>query len=230
MSKGSDSTPHPIASGVDALIERLRDEGVDEGRSKAQRIISEAETRASWMVSQAREEAERITSRAREEARRSQKGAEEAMLIAARDALLSVKAQLTQQFAGKVRRLVSETVSKEKILEQMVLELVGRSRHEVGEEGEVEVILPHDVVGVDDLRRNINDLKEGPLSNFILAETTDMVREGVSFGVSEEDEGGLRLKLNEGEIELDMTDRAVAELLLQHLQPRFRALLEGIIS
>lgn len=230
MSKGSDSTPHPIASGVDALIERLRDEGVDEGRSKAQRIISEAETRASWMVSQAREEAERITSRAREEARRSQKGAEEAMLIAARDALLSVKAQLTQQFAGKVRRLVSETVSKEKILEQMVLELVGRSRDEVGEEGEVEVILPHDVVGVDDLRRNINDLKEGPLSNFILAETTDMVREGVSFGVSEEDEGGLRLKLNEGEIELDMTDRAVAELLLQHLQPRFRALLEGIIS
>jgi V/A-type H+-transporting ATPase subunit E len=112
----------------------------------------------------------------------------------------------------------------------MVLELVGRSRDEVGEEGEVEVILPHDVVGVDDLRRNINDLKEGPLSNFILAETTDMVREGVSFGVSEEDEGGLRLKLNEGEIELDMTDRAVAELLLQHLQPRFRALLEGIIS
>ncbi len=230
MSKGSDSTPHPIASGVDALIERLRDEGVDEGRSKAQRIISEAETRASWMVSQAREEAERIVSRAREEARRSQKGAEEAMLIAARDALLSVKAQLTQQFAGKVRRLVSETVSKEKILEQMVLELVGRSRHEVGEDGEVEVILPHDVVGVDDLRRNINDLKEGPLSNFILAETTDMVREGVSFGVSEEDEGGLRLKLNEGEIELDMTDQAVAELLLQHLQPRFRALLEGIIS
>ncbi len=230
MSKGSDSTPHPIASGVEALIGRLRDEGVDEGRSKAQRIISEAETRASWMVAQAREEAERITSRAREEARRKQKGAEEAMLIAARDALLSVKAGLTQQFAGKVRRLVSETVSKEKILEQMVLELVGRSRDEVGEEGEVEVILPRDVVGVDDLRRNVNDLKEGPLSNFILAQSTDMVREGVSFGVSEEDEGGLRLKLKGGEIELDLTDQAVAELLLQHLQPRFRAMLEGIIS
>jgi V/A-type H+-transporting ATPase subunit E len=230
MSKGSNNTPHPIASGVEALIERLRNEGVDEGRSKAQRIISEAETRASWMVAQAREEAERITHRAREEARRSQKGAEEAMLIAARDALLSVKAELTQQFAGKVRRLVSETVSKEKILEQMVLELVGRTRDEVGDEGEVEVILPHDVIGVDELRRNINDLKEGPLSNFIRAQSTDMVREGVSFGVSEEGEGGLRLKLQGGEIELDMTDQALAALLLQHLQPRFRALLEGIIS
>ena len=230
MSKGSDSTPHPIASGVEALIGRLRDEGVDEGRSKAQRIISEAETRASWMVAQAREEAERITSKAREEARRNQKGAEEAMLIAARDALLSVKAELTQQFAGKVRRLVSEMVSKEKILEQMVLELVGRSRDEVGEKGEVEVILPRDVVGVDDLRRNVNDLKEGPLSNFILAQSTDMVREGVSFGVADDDEGGLRLKLKGGEIELDLTDQAVAQLLLQHLQPRFRALLEGIIS
>ena len=134
MSKGSDRTPHPIASGVEELIARLRDEGVDEGRSKAQRIISEAETRASWMISQAREEAERITSRARREARRSQKGAEEAMLIAARDALLSDNAELTQQFAGKVRRLVSETVSMEKILEQMVLEVVGRTRVELGDE------------------------------------------------------------------------------------------------
>ncbi len=230
MSKGSDSTPNPIASGVEALIERLRDEGVDEGRSKAQRIISEAETRASWMISQAREEAERITRRAKEEARRSQKGAEEAMLIAARDALLSVKAELTQQFAGKIRRLVSETVSKEKILEQMVLELVGRTRNEVGDEGKVEVILPRDVVGVDELRRNISDLKEGPLSNFIRAQARDMVRDGISFGVSETEEGGLRLKLEGGEVELDITDHAVAELLLQHLQPRFRALLEGIIS
>jgi V/A-type H+-transporting ATPase subunit E len=31
-------------------------------------------------------------------------------------------------------------------------------------------------------------------------------------------------------LEIDLTDRAVAELLLRHLVPRFRAMMEGIIQ
>lgn len=31
------------------------------------------------------------------------------------------------------------------------------------------------------------------------------------------------------EVEVDLTDQAIAKLLLRHLQPRFRALLEGVI-
>jgi len=33
-----------------------------------------------------------------------------------------------------------------------------------------------------------------------------------------------------GNITIDLTDEAIAALLLQHLQPRFRAVLEGIVK
>jgi V/A-type H+-transporting ATPase subunit E len=32
------------------------------------------------------------------------------------------------------------------------------------------------------------------------------------------------------ELEIDLTPEALAELLLEHLQPRFRALMQGIIQ
>jgi len=32
------------------------------------------------------------------------------------------------------------------------------------------------------------------------------------------------------DISLDLTDEAIAALLLEHLQPRFRAILEGIVK
>ena len=231
MSKAFNDNPHPIASGVEQLIERLRDEGVEEGRTRAEKVISEAEARATWIVTQAQEEADGMLEKALQESKRNQQATEEALRSAARDALLSVKAELTHQFTGKVKRLVSDTVSKEEMLEKIVLELVGRMRDEIDETQPVEIILPRDVIGIDDLRRKTGELQEGVLSEFVRNQATDMVREGVAFGISEEDgSGGFHLNLKDGEIELDLSDRALADLLLEHLQPRFRALLEGIVS
>jgi len=229
MNDNAESGAHPIASGVEALIKRLREEGVSKGQTRAQEIISEAEARAQWIVSQAREEAERIVERAHAEQARSQNAAREAMRVAARDALLSVQSDLTQQFARRVVRLVSDTLSSEEMLQKMILEVVGRTRREIDEREAAEVILPSHVVAVDELRRDASELRDGSLSHFVLAQATEMVREGVTFGVAEDDQKGLRIGIRDGEVTLDLTERAVAELLLAHLQPRFRALLEGIV-
>jgi V/A-type H+-transporting ATPase subunit E len=42
--------------------------------------------------------------------------------------------------------------------------------------------------------------------------------------------GGIRLRLVDHDVTLELTDKAVASLILQHLQPRFRALIEGIVK
>jgi V/A-type H+-transporting ATPase subunit E len=36
--------------------------------------------------------------------------------------------------------------------------------------------------------------------------------------------------LQEGEIQVDLTPERVAEVLLEHLHPRFRAILEGTVK
>ena len=220
----------PIASGVQTLIERLRQEGVDAGRTEAEKLVAEAESRAKWIVSQAQEEAEKIVGKARETAEREKTAADEALQVAARDALLGIKTQLTKRFTGEVRRLVSDKMKSEALLEKMILEILGRGREAIDETAPAEVLLPRDVVGLEDLRRNMDELQEGPLTQFVTALATEQVREGVTFGAAEDNEGGIRIHLKDSELTLDMTDTSVANLLLEHLTPRFRALLEGIVK
>ncbi|WP_305045950.1 hypothetical protein [Geoalkalibacter sp.] len=221
----------PLSNGVETLIERLREDGVAKGRQEAELIVRDAEHRAQWLVSQAQEEAERLLADAREKSERLRRSTEEALQVAARDAVLDLKSHLSAQFAAQVRRLVSTRMSNEALLEKLILELAARVREDLRLDGaeRLEVVLPRDVIGLEELRRRPEQLKEGTLSHFVLALAEEMLRAGVVFTAADDDRGGLRLRLNEGELEIDLSDQAVAALLMAHLQPRFRALLEGIV-
>jgi V/A-type H+-transporting ATPase subunit E len=218
-----------VSSGVQALIQQLRKEGVEKGRSEAARIVEEAQSRAEWILRQAQDEADQILHSARKEAEKLRRSGEEALSVAARDAVLSLKSQLSSRFAGEVRRLVGEQMKRAEILEKLILEVAGRVGEEAAGGRRMEVLLPTSVIGLEELSRKPEELEKGILTHFVTLISRDMLREGVSLGMGEDGQGGLRLRLEEEGIILDMTDRAVAEVLLEHLQPRFRALLEGIV-
>ena len=57
-----------------------------------------------------------------------------------------------------------------------------------------------------------------------------MLQEGISFAVSADMPRGIRVQLNDTNVVIDLTEQTVAQLLLQHLQPRFRAILEGVVK
>jgi V/A-type H+-transporting ATPase subunit E len=54
-----------------------------------------------------------------------------------------------------------------------------------------------------------------------------MLREGVELIPSSEIEGGARVRLVKENLEIDLSDKAIAKLLYQRILPRFKALLEG---
>ncbi|WP_440996200.1 hypothetical protein [Arhodomonas sp. SL1] len=219
------------SSGVEALLERLRDEGVEAGRERARHIVADAERRATWMIEQAERDAEGIREEARREAKHLEHSAREAVRTAARDTILEMQATLTHRFRAHLHWLVRETLSEESLLRELVLELAARAREDtpLDADGDVEFILPRDVVGLEELRRNPEELREGSLSHFVVAMARDVLREGVRFTAGDH-EHGLRVRLTDHDMEIDITEAAVAELLLEHLQPRFRAMLEGIVK
>ncbi len=231
MAEQSTGMAGKVSSGVEQLIERLRDDGVRQGRDEAQRIVEDAEHRATWLIDQAREQAEQMLTQAREESERLRRSGEEALQIAARDAVLNMKGFLSERFAVEVRRLVGEQLRDEDLLRQMILEIAGRVRDDIGldDADRLEVLLPRDVVGLDELRQHPEALKEGTLSHFVLAVAQSLLRDGVTFGHGSSDQCGICLRLSGQDLEVELTDQAVAKLLLAHLQPRFRALLEGIV-
>lgn len=220
-----------VSSGVEQLITRLREEGVQQGREEAQRIVEDAERRAAWLTNQARAQAEEMLIKARDEAERLRRSGEEALQIAARDAVLNMKGFLGERFAIEVRRLIGEQLRDEALLREMILTIAGRVREDMGldQAGQIEVLLPRDVIGLDELRRHPETLKEGSLSHFVLAIAQSLLREGVTFNHAPADQHGITLRLTGQDLEVELTDEAIARLLLAHLQPRFRALLEGIV-
>ena len=57
-----------------------------------------------------------------------------------------------------------------------------------------------------------------------------MLRDGLELGTREDTSAGIRIQLLDENVEIELTDEAIAELLLRHLVPRFRAIMEGIIQ
>jgi len=73
-------------------------------------------------------------------------------------------------------------------------------------------------------------LRRGKLTHFVLGLSDEILRKGVTFSASDEHESGIRIHMVDKDVSLDLTDEAIAALLLEHLQPRFRAILEGIVK
>ena len=219
-----------VASGVDTLIARLRDEGVASGRTQAEQIVQEAQEQADSIVEQAQAQAERIISQAREEAENLKRAGHQALEVAFRDTNLALKTQLNQKFTGEVQRLVGDETQKPEMLKKLILEVAGRTQEGVAQAQQVEVLLPTKVAGLEEISRNPEELEQGILTHFVKLIDLDMLREGVSFGIAKDNQGGLRVRLVDQEVVLDLSDRAIADMILEHLQPRFRALLEGIVK
>ena len=218
--------------GVEALIDRLREEGVGKGKAQAESIVSEAKQKAASITQQARKEAEEIVSSARKEAESFKAAGRDALELAARDAHLKLRQIITERFGDEVRRLVGTIMKPEPFMEKLVLQVAGRAREQAGldREERLTIKLPETVIGIDDLRKNPEELKEGTMAHFVLSVMASLLREGITYQPSGDIGAGLKIYLKDGDVEVDLTDEAITAVLLEHLQPRFRALLEGIVK
>ena len=218
--------------GVDTLIAKLRDEGVAAGREEAERIVAEARAEAKKILALAQTEARGHIAAAHKEADAYRSAGEAAVKTAMRDTILEMKSQLLQRFSSDLERLVSDRVRDESVLKEMILELVGRVRDDakLDKQEAVELILPEKAAGLDEFRKNPAELQKGKATKYVLDLTDEMLREGLTFSGSGDLDAGVRIRLMDRNIDVDMTDQAIASLLLQHLQPRFRAVLEGIVK
>ena len=222
----------PPSQGIDALIDRLREEGVSAGREQAEKIVAEARATARQIVDNAKEEERKHIEASRKEAEAFQSAAVAAIQMAMRDTVLAMKSQLMQSFSSDVRRLVSRELVDETLIRQMIVEVAGRARESIdaAEAEQLESVLPAEVVGLNELRNNPDELRRGKLTHFVLGLSDDILRKGVTFSASDERESGIRIRMVDKDISLDLTDETIASLLLEHLQPRFRAILEGIVK
>ena len=92
------------------------------------------------------------------------------------------------------------------------------------------ILLPEKILGLEDIRQNPNSLKGGALVEILSEVTRKLLKSEVIFSTGLKSKEGIVFSLRDGEIKIDLTDEALTALLLSHLQPRFRAILEGVVA
>ena len=216
------------SSGVEELISRLREQGVEEGKAQADALLEQTRRKAEQRLDNARSEADTLLRQAREEAEQTKRAGEKAVQLAVRDAMLRLKSEMVEQFADRVRRLVTRELDDGDFLKRLILEIGGRSAPSAAQSAKL--LLPKDAIGLEQLRSDPEEVKEGNLSHYVASITKEMIRDGLEIGTHDDTAAGIRIQLLEDNVEIELTDDAISELLLRHLVPRFRAIMEGIIQ
>jgi V/A-type H+-transporting ATPase subunit E len=79
----------------------------------------------------------------------------------------------------------------------------------------------------DDVRQRIRSGDQDALTEFTRGMLGDEIREGFVVALGRETQHGLRVRVVDERVEIDLTDDAITELLARHLLPRFRAVMRG---
>ncbi len=226
----SGATENPAGAGVQALIDRLKTEGVAAGQSEADTILANAKEKAKSLVSEAEAEAKAILSKAHAEAAKEKAATEDSLKIAARDLVLDLRNELGARIQQEARRLVAETLADEAFLQKIIIAMAGKSKEAaaITATDKLEVVLPDKIVTFEELKQSPEAVEPGTLTHFVIALAGEVLRKGVTFS-SGSGFDGIKVKLTEKDVTIDLTDEAIAGLLTKHLQPRLRAIMEGVL-
>jgi V/A-type H+-transporting ATPase subunit E len=207
-------------SSVQALIDRIRDQGVQNANREASRILADAEAKASQLLADAQKQVEQLRAKATADIEAEQAAAQEALKLSARDTVTRLKNLVSTAFENFVRRLVTTATQDRELMKNLVLVLAGHSADEFIKDKQIQILLS------DALLTGKSDPKLRELGKqTILSLSSDMLREGVELIPSISVEGGAKVRLVGEQLEIDLSDKAISKMLAAQLLPRFHALL-----
>ncbi|GAK51299.1 hypothetical protein U14_02542 [Candidatus Moduliflexus flocculans] len=202
--------------GVQALIERLKNDGVKSGKDKAEEIIKKAKEEAARIKSEAKAERDALLKEAKEAIEKDKRMADESLKKAVRDTELELASGLKKAFEMHVKRLVSKELHEETFLRQLLVSIVGAATEKIPVDQPLEILVPEKVLSSEGLKA------------FVRRETSEMLRQQVELKPSSALSGGIKVKLVGEDVVFDFSEDALADLILKHLLPRYRAIVQGI--
>ena len=215
------------SSGVEELIGRLRDEGVQAGQETADGIVRDAQEKAAQIVAKATAEADEALTKAGAEIEVNRAAAQEDLKLALRDTQLSLDSEVRVKFSEHVGRLVSMEMADREFLQKLILAIAGAAAAELPEKQRVELMLPKELFVTERKGTKLTKKGKKKLSHLVLAISGEMLRDGFELNPTGGIHAGFRIRLVGEDLEIDLSDRALSDLILKHLTPRLKAILQG---
>lgn len=187
---------------LDALLNKIRSEGVETAKAEAEAILAKAKAEATAIVTAAKAEADALAANAKAEAERAAQGAEATIRQAARDVLLKLGQDITALLERTLGGAVDDSLKATPLIEKLVTDAV--SAYIKG--GTAEIVVSPDTAKA--------------LKTTLAAQKEVTVVTDAQMGT------GFRVKLAGGRVEHDFTGAAVTDALAALLRPQLAQLLK----
>lgn len=209
------------SSGVQDLIDRIRDDGVQAGVVEAERIIRKAKREAASRIAAAREEAEAELEKARAQIAIERESAEESLKLAARDTIKELGIYVRAAFERQLKNLVTSQLEDRDFLREVILALASRTAEKNFRDRAVVILINDKLIeGETDDRE-----AEERIRRFVLGTSSEVLREGIEFKLDPHVETGVSVQVVGEDLRIDLNDSTISEFLVRHLLPRYRRIL-----
>ena len=192
-----------MAEELQQLLEKIQRDGVDKANAEAAAIVAKAKAEADALVKKAQEDAAAAEAKGKADAEAYAARARETIAQAARDTVLKVKDDVTKLLTKLLAQDVTDALATEAvpIAAAAVKELVSGS-------AAAEVAAPAKLVEA------------------LRAQLAAQAQDGMKVVADEMTGAGFTVKLDNGRVEHDFTDAAIANALAQRLRADLAELLK----
>jgi len=124
---------------IQELAKKLQQEGVDQGKEEAQKIITSAQEEAAKIQKEAEEKKQAIIAEAQQQADKILESGKQNLQLAARDVTLQLKKDVEQIFQNLLNKQVKENLKKSDIVKELLQNLISQYTQNSGHSFTVEI-------------------------------------------------------------------------------------------
>lgn len=189
------------------LTQKLYDEGLEKGRTEAERLVAEAKTRAAKIVKEAEAEAAKIVADARTKAEDVEKNTMTEISLAGKQAVSKIKAEIASVIVARsTASAVKAATLDPEFVKRMLLTVAANWNGADASKNELWALLP------EDERKAFEKAFEGAAEELLAA--------GVEVGYSKEVKSGFKVGAKDGGYYISFSDRDFDALLKEYLRDK----------
>jgi len=198
-----------MAMELNALIAKIKTDGVNAARKESDDIIAKAQAEAKRIVDEAIEKKRALIEEGRREAVRLEEAARRAIGQASRDAVLSLREKIVALFDAVVKDEISGRLSGDS-LQQLLMKVVENFKKE--KSVDLEILL--------------SEKDKNALEKTFFTSLKEEMKKGITLKVSSGVEKGFRVGQKGKNFFYDFTDEAITEALIRYLNPKIVEIIE----
>ena len=191
------------------LIEKIKSEGIKSAEQESARVLKEAQAKANDIIAEAHDEASAIIAKAREEVRRFEHTAKDAVAQAGRNTILSLRTRITEFFDALIAEQTKEAYTP-KVLEEAIVSLIKSWSKEQ----------------IPNLRVLLSSADLKKIEKQLKIRLAAELKKGVELKPFPEIEAGFRIAMKDGSAYYNFTDRGIAEILAEYLNPKIAEIVQ----